>query len=131
MRNDGAYQPARQVPVERLRDQELCRVHAIPDGEAIAVDLVLVDGEESLIVLRQGDAVRAWRNICPHAGRRLEWAPGKFLISRGTLICAVHGASFRTDDGTCVGGPCRGERLQAVAVVVRDGGVFLAAEGIA
>lgn len=107
-------------------DRELCRIDAIPDGEAIAVDAVLADGEESLIVLRQGQTVRAWRNVCPHAGRRLDWAPGKFLVSRGTLICAVHGASFRTDDGSCVGGPCRGERLRSVAVAVRGGGVFLA-----
>lgn len=112
--------------MDTYRDRELCRVDAIPEGEAIAVDAVFAHGEESLIVFRQGDAVRAWRNVCPHAGRRLDWAPGQFLISRGTLICAVHGASFRTDDGGCAGGPCRGEGLDAVAVTVRAGGVFLA-----
>jgi len=126
VRNDGASQPARQVPVEPLRDQELCRLDAIPDGEAIAVDALLDDGEESLIVFREGDTVRAWRNVCPHAGRRLDWAPGKFLVTRGTLICAAHGASFRTGDGRCVGGPCRGEQLCTVAVIVHGGGVHLA-----
>jgi nitrite reductase/ring-hydroxylating ferredoxin subunit len=109
-----------------FRDRELCRIDAIPDGAAIAVDVVLADGEESLIVFRQGETVRAWRNVCPHAGRRLDWAPGKFLISRGTLICAVHGASFRTEDGGCIGGPCRGEHLRSIAVMARDGGLFLA-----
>ena len=107
-------------------ERELCRLDAIPDGEAIAVDAALRDGEENLIVFREGDVVRAWLNVCPHAGRRLDWAPGKFLVTRGTLICAVHGASFRTGDGCCVGGPCRGEQLRAVAVAVRGGGVFLA-----
>jgi nitrite reductase/ring-hydroxylating ferredoxin subunit len=112
--------------MDTFRTRELCRIDAIPDGEAVAVDVVLADGEESLIVFRQGQTVRAWRNVCPHAGRRLDWAPGKFLISRGTLICAVHGASFRTENGECVGGPCRGEHLRSVAVTVLDGGVFLA-----
>ncbi len=84
-----------------------------------------VDGvAESVIVHRDGDAVRAWLNVCPHAGRRLDWAPGQFLKSReGLLVCAVHGASFELIDGECVAGPCRGQSLQRVEVVVRDGEV--------
>jgi len=107
----------------------LCRLDDLPDGEAVALDAMLSDGEENLIVLRHGDAVRAWFNVCPHAGRRLDWAPGKFLITRGTLVCAVHGASFRTDDGCCVGGPCRGDSLRAVPLRVEDGEVWLVGEG--
>jgi len=38
----------------------------------------------------------------------------------------VHGASFELQRGECVAGPCRGDALQAVAIVVRDGAVFLA-----
>ena len=84
-----------------------------------------VDGvAESVIVHRDGDAVRAWLNVCPHAGRRLDWAPGQFLKSReGLLVCAVHGASFELIEGECVAGPCRGQSLQRVEVVVRDGEV--------
>lgn len=88
-----------------------------------------VDGEaESLIVHRAADGgVRAWLNVCPHAGRRLDWAPGKFLVSKeGLLVCAAHGASFETRGGLCEAGPCRGESLRAVAVEVRDGAVWLA-----
>lgn len=107
----------------------LCRLDEIPDGGATAVELPRpVDGSEpdSLILLRRGDLVSAYRNICPHAGRRLDYAPGKFLLKGGTLICAVHGASFARDDGLCVAGPCRGEHLHAVAVRVADGMVWLA-----
>jgi nitrite reductase/ring-hydroxylating ferredoxin subunit len=87
-----------------------------------------VDGDaESLVLYREGDTVRAWLNICPHAGRRLDWAPGQFLKSKdGHLVCAVHGASFELAHGECVAGPCRGESLRAVAVSVRDGQVLLA-----
>lgn len=112
--------------METLTAPALCRLDDIPDGEATAVDVLLADGEESVIVLRQGTEARAWLNVCPHAGRRLDWAPGKFLVTRGTLVCAAHGASFRTDDGQCVGGPCRGEHLRAVPVRVKDGEVYLA-----
>jgi len=79
----------------------------------------VVDGAaESLIVHRADDGgVRAWLNVCPHAGRRLDWAPGRFLRGKdGALVCAAHGASFDLRDGTCVAGPCRGERLREVAV---------------
>ena len=71
--------------------------------------------------------VRAWLNVCPHAGRRLDWAPGQFMCSReGLLVCAVHGASFELEGGLCVAGPCRGDALRPVAVEVRDGQVWLA-----
>nr|WP_231118196.1 Rieske (2Fe-2S) protein [Lysobacter silvisoli] len=87
-----------------------------------------IDGDaESLLLYRDEAGVRAWLNICPHAGRRLDWAPGQFLKSKdGLLVCAAHGASFELGGGSCVAGPCRGEALRAVAVVVRDGAVWLA-----
>ena len=106
-------------------DQALCRLDDIPDGGAIAVDAVLRDGEESVIVLRRDDAAYAYLNICPHAGRRLDWAPGKFLIKDNLLICAAHGASFQYVDGLCIGGPCRGEHVRSVGVRVTDGEVWL------
>jgi len=113
------------TPVEPLGRQSLCRFDEIPDGGATAVDASLADGEESLILLRQGGEVRGYLNVCPHAGRRLDYAPGKFLLKNDTLICAVHGATFNRADGLCVAGPCRGEHLRAVAVRVEAGEVKL------
>ena len=125
-RNDGAFTPERQVPMDTAATlPPLCRLDDIPDGEAIAVDAALPEGEESLIVIRRGPGAHAYLNICPHAGRRLDWAPGKFLVKDGVLVCAAHGASFHTGDGLCIGGPCRGEHLRAVAVTVVDGEVRL------
>jgi nitrite reductase/ring-hydroxylating ferredoxin subunit len=103
----------------------LGRLHDMPDGEATALDVMLPGGEESVILLRLGERVNAWLNICPHAGRRLDWAPGKFLVSKGMLICAAHGACFGVDTGECISGPCRGESLRAVPVRVEHGEVML------
>lgn len=103
----------------------LCRLDAIADGGAIAVDVASSTGGFSLILLRQGGAVFAYHNECPHAGRRLDWAPGKFLIENGQLICASHGASFYIESGRCHAGPCRGAGLAAVPVQVLDGEVCL------
>jgi len=104
----------------------LIALDSIADGGLVETEVTLDGDAESLILHREGDAVRAWLNICPHAGRRLDWAPGQFLKSKeGLLVCAVHGASFELQRGDCVAGPCRGEALRAVSVEVRDGLVWL------
>lgn len=105
----------RLIAIEDIDDGGLAEVEACVDGEPA-----------SLILYRDGDRVRAWHNICPHAGRRLDWAPGRFLRGAdGALVCAAHGASFDLADGRCVGGPCRGAALSPVAVGVRAGEVHL------
>ncbi len=110
------------------RRPDLLALAALPPGALAECDAVVEGEAESLILHRGQDGrVRAWLNVCPHAGRRLDWAPGQFLRGKdGTLVCAVHGASFDLRDGTCVAGPCRGERLREVAVEVRGDAVVLA-----
>lgn len=104
------------IALERIEDGGFAEAEAVLDGDA-----------ESLILHRDGARVRAWLNVCPHAGRRLDWAPGRFLKSKdGLLVCAAHGASFELVNGECVAGPCRGASLRGVAVEVRDGDVVLA-----
>lgn len=77
------------------------------------------------ILHRSGDAVVAWRNACPHRPE-VPLDRGTGAIVRGDdLVCHKHGAQFETDGGVCTHGPCAGDALDAVAVVVRDGGVYL------
>lgn len=104
----------------------LITLDAIEDGGLAEVEGTVDGDSESLILHRDGDTVRGWFNVCPHAGRRLDWAPGKFLRSEGLLVCAAHGASFELGGGECVAGPCRGASLRAVALEVREGCVYLA-----
>jgi nitrite reductase/ring-hydroxylating ferredoxin subunit len=98
----------------------LAQIGQIPDGGFHEVEARWRgDDTESLILFRDGDAVRAWLNVCPHAGRRMDWAPGRFLKDKqGQLVCAVHGATFELVGGQCVAGPCRGSSMHAVPVVV-------------
>ena len=115
------------VVMGSLNAEPLLSLEALADGALAEAGAVLGGDAESLILYRQGGEVRAWLNVCPHAGRRLDWAPGKFMHSReGLLVCAVHGASFELEGGLCVAGPCRGDALRPVAVEVRDGQVWLA-----
>jgi nitrite reductase/ring-hydroxylating ferredoxin subunit len=110
-----------------LNARPLCAIAEIPDDGAREIEAEVDGIAESLILTRRGEQVKAYLNVCPHAGRRLDWAPGQFLIDRGLLVCAVHGASFELPTGECVGGPCRGASLRAVATEIRDAQVWLVA----
>ncbi len=110
-----------------VRGSPLLALNRLADGAFAEVEADIDGDAESLILYRHGDQVRAWLNVCPHAGRRLDWAPGEFLKSReGLLVCAAHGAGFELQQGLCVSGPCRGQSLRQVPVVVWDDGVWLA-----
>jgi len=77
-----------------------------------------------VLVLRAGDAARAYINVCPHQGRPLCLPSGRTLISEGRfVVCPFHGASFKIDTGECVGGPAGKAGLKPVPVAVRDGQV--------
>src|SRR5690349_19174000 len=107
----------------------LCRLEEIPDGGAIEVGVVAERDavRDSLMLTRNGAAVRAYRNICPHAGRRLDWAPNQFLIEDGHVICTAHGAMFLLASGECVSGPCRGASLTSVPIEARGDEIVLGA----
>jgi nitrite reductase/ring-hydroxylating ferredoxin subunit len=101
----------------------LCQLADIKDGHAIEVPLPGED--DTLMVIRLGKQAVAYKNICPHAGRALNWAPGRFLIEHGMVVCAAHGAAFALESGLCIGGPCRGQSLTSVPVHVNFGAVEL------
>jgi nitrite reductase/ring-hydroxylating ferredoxin subunit len=107
----------------------LCRITDIPENGAKGFPGP--DGAfTGLIVVRQGDRVYVYENACPHIGTPLDWTPDRFLTADGRrLICATHGAEFTIATGTCISGPCRGDRLTPVNVVVRDGVILLAHGG--
>ncbi len=106
--------------------EPLCRIDQIEDGGAFEAHAELAGERESLLLLRAGEVVRGFLNICPHAGRPLNWAPGRFLVEQGMVVCAAHGAGFAIPGGNCLSGPCRGNRLREVAVELIDGAVYLA-----
>jgi nitrite reductase/ring-hydroxylating ferredoxin subunit len=104
----------------------LARVAELPDGAALGFNLT--DDEWPLrgFVVRVGDAVHAYLNRCPHAGRPLNFAPGRFLTPDGELLqCHAHGALFEKDTGLCIAGPCVDESLRRLPVALIDGEVRL------
>lgn len=113
--------PARPAPGARLFD-----LADLDDGEGRAFDYRVGEALFSLIAVRQGARIIAYENDCPHARQPLERFDGRVvMMERRYLVCAAHGASFRIEDGVCVGGPAKGG-LTPFSVMVREGAVFAA-----
>ncbi len=104
----------------------LCALDELPEPASRGFSLALPEGNLELVLVRVGGRLRAYRNRCPHTGVNLEWRPDQFLdFSESFIQCATHGALFRPDDGLCVRGPCAGQRLEPLALVVDAGRVYL------
>jgi nitrite reductase/ring-hydroxylating ferredoxin subunit len=109
--------------------EELVLLKDLPDGATRG--LILGEGEWPLraFVVRVGEQVHAYVNRCPHAGRQLNFLPDRFLTPDGELIqCLSHGAMFDKATGECVAGPCVGDHLTRIPVVIEGGVVRSAAE---
>lgn len=100
----------------------ICRLDALSERECREFDFSLQGESAPAFLLRLGEAVVAYHNACPHTGAPLNWMPGQFLSSDQAYIqCALHGALFRPSDGYCLYGPCHGESLKPVTILVEAG----------
>lgn len=91
------------------------------ENQPMACNVLINNQDTAVILIRIKADVFVYLNQCPHQGRRLDYAPGKFLVKNGSLICAAHGASFEMRSGLCQQGPCRGESLQSLGSEVLPG----------
>ena len=86
----------------------------------------LPGGQKAFAIRWQGQ-LHGWVNECQHASVPMDFDGDVLESGRQFILCPYHGAIYQPDTGLCVGGPCRGSRLDAVAVVERDGQVWLQA----
>jgi nitrite reductase/ring-hydroxylating ferredoxin subunit len=107
----------------------ICRIDDVGDREARGCSMGADDWPLQGLVVRRGDEVQAYVNWCPHAGHRLNLKPHDFTTAdRSLLLCHSHGALFEPMTGFCVAGPCAGQSLRRVPVVVEAGCVLLATD---
>jgi len=106
----------------------LCSISEVPDGGGREV--AFGEGREAfrVLLLRRGDDVYGYRNLCPHFSLPLHYHPQRFVtVERTLVVCAHHNATFRFEDGGCVDGPC-GEVGLAPFPVRREGDQLLAGD---
>ncbi|MCX7180198.1 MAG: Rieske 2Fe-2S domain-containing protein [Proteobacteria bacterium] len=105
----------------------ICRAESLADGGDGERFTVAHHGvSESAFAVRFGGKVYAYLNRCGHMPVELDWQPGRFFDDSGLyLICATHGAIYSPESGRCLGGRCNGTGLAPLAIVERDGNVYL------
>jgi len=104
----------------------ICASDALVEGGKGMRFPVTAGGEDRTgFVIRYGNKVYGYLNRCAHVPIELDWNEGEFFESSGCyLMCSTHGALYMPESGRCAGGPCRGGRLQAIAVFEKDNWVF-------
>ena len=108
----------------------VCRLEDIEDPGSKGMTVSIAGQLQDIFIVRRGDSVFGYLNSCPHTGGPLDWVPDQFLSLDGQHIqCATHAALFRIHDGSCIAGPCSGQALVRLPVIVRDGEVHLDRQG--
>ena len=95
-----------------------------PGSRGFSIDMngQSIDG----FVVQQDGLLFGYRNSCPHTGAPLDWVEHQFLdMDQAFIQCAVHDARFTIDGGECVAGPCTGDRLSPLNVVIQQQAVYL------
>jgi nitrite reductase/ring-hydroxylating ferredoxin subunit len=110
----------------------ICKLSAIKDIESEVWNEYSLQTDRGLIsvmLLFKNDRYYGYQNSCPHQGRRMDYAAGKFLISdSGTIVCPAHGAEFNPENGLCVNGPCLGESLKPIQLKTNEEDIFAIVE---
>ena len=101
---------------QRCKDFALLRIGE--DGSAVPWQIIIV---------RWGQNFYGYVNRCPHQGSPLNFEKDQFFDSeRRFLMCGKHGSLFDITTGICVEGPCHGQGLESVKVLVVDGDLCVA-----
>ena len=111
----------------------LCLLEEIPDGTGRGFILKPGTSGDSrsldILIVRSGNRAFGYVNSCPHARSPLDWTPDRFMSRDGRHIqCATHGALFEIETGRCISGPCAGQHLKPVPVIVTEDGRLVAPE---
>ena len=105
----------------------ICPLDRLSDPGSLGFSLEYGGAQVDGFLVRRDGECYAYRNSCPHIGAPLDWVEHQFLDLDGALVqCATHDARFLIDTGECIAGPCQGQSLQPLTIVLRNDHVYLA-----
>ena len=109
----------------------LCHQDEVPDGASRGFDPQQT-GQDTVLVVRRGAQLFAYRDACPHHNTPMAWRKDAYLSGDGQhIVCAAHGAQFDIATGLCTLGPCLGDALTPVPLIFHNNGeVFVAPDPI-
>ena len=108
----------------------ICEVRDVQEEEVRAFTLARVGAKGNepwpIMIARKGGRLFGYENVCPHGGSRLDVVPGELMDEEGNFIaCGKHKAMFDLDTGHCFIGPCQGQRLTAIDLIIDEGDVCI------
>jgi len=102
--------------------QKVASLSALPVDRGLRVDI----GDKKILLVRDGDAVRAYSAVCPHAQGPLE----EGAVCNGRIVCPWHKGTFRVSDGALLEPPAL-DGLARYPVRVEGDDVFVSPNEIA
>jgi len=104
----------------------LCRLSEIQVPGSRGLAIACGGNLYNIFLVRNTCGVYGYLNSCPHTGAPLDWMPDRFLsLDADYIQCSTHAALFNLHDGLCIAGPCSGDALEPIPLVVDSGIVFL------
>ena len=104
---------------------KLCKYAELTEVDSRGFVISEFSPERNIFIVRNYDTLVAYENNCPHNFGPLDWSPDIFLTQEKDYIqCASHGALFEIENGNCIYGPCVGQSLQPIEVIIDDGIVY-------
>ena len=100
----------------------LCHINDLAENQSkgFTVD------EQLIFAVKKYGNIHIYKNSCPHLGIQLEMMPDQFLdATRSLIMCSMHGALFRIEDGYCISGPCLDRSLQSIPFDIVDEHIVL------
>jgi nitrite reductase/ring-hydroxylating ferredoxin subunit len=97
----------------------LCQGAALAEGQSRGFD-PWREGRDTVFLVRYKGVVAGWRDACPHYGDTpMAWRKDAYLNGDATrIVCAAHGAQFDIASGACTLGPCLGQSLTRIDLVI-------------
>lgn len=81
---------------------------------------------EIILACYSVNKIVAYINQCPHTGVNLNWQQNQcFDFTQRYLACSLHGALFEPKNGLCIHGPCIGQYLTPIGLIIKDGDIFI------
>ena len=100
----------------------LCKTDDISDPGSKSFEVKQGRKKIDLFIVHKDGVFNAYINSCPHTGVNLDWQEDQFLDMDNMFIqCSTHDALFEINTGDCIAGPCIGDKLDAVELIIEDG----------
>ncbi len=102
----------------------VCHVNDVAKRRAVGYVLARLDESGKtvpfpIVIARHQGRFYGYVNCCPHQAARLDFEPKQFMDpSLRFLLCGKHGAQFDIVSGICRDGPCKGQKLERVEIIV-------------